>query len=272
MIIKPQRWIPQAISFGILVCFQIAAQAADVHLRVTPRFELSISGATLVAPDQGLWMIGTGWSEHRPQRESHASPTEVTTVDSWHVLNGVVETPDGPWQIEDQFRLLDDGLVQGRRRWTYAGDQPSGPVVLTIQFQVDAPESSSFRPFLPGINYFGNPSGTRVAAERVPTWTGQPGCEGLYEEHRYPMPFASVEADSTFVAALHSRPSQLPFGARRDLWWSLGLIQTPRGVALNLQSGPVASNGQRGTVKARQEKFLPYPRAHLTGIPPGTVI
>lgn len=257
------------LTFLILVC---RSNITAAELEVFPTIKMSIDGATLQAPEQGLWTIGTGWSNDGPKQESHADPSELKQLGPWSILSGVVETPDGKWKIEDQYRSLTNGVVQGQRRWTYLGDEPSGPVVLSIRFQVNEQGGQPLRPFLPGINYFGNPSGTRIASERVPTWTGEPGCEGLYEEHRFPFPFASIESDQSFTAALHSRPSMLPYGAREDLWWSLGLVQNESGVELNLQSGPVASNGQRGVVKARQKKFLPYPDAHLVKVAPGAVI
>ncbi|MEM9368943.1 MAG: hypothetical protein AAGD07_23370 [Planctomycetota bacterium] len=255
-----------------LTCATLSSPLVAAELELTPSLKISDGAASIEAPADGLWTIGTGWENDVAKLEHHAKATQVTQFGEWHILSGQVETPEGSWRVEDQYRSLDAGLVQGRRRWTYDGAKPSGPVVLSIRFQVDALSSEPLRPFLPGINYFGNPSGTRIASERVPTWTGDAGCEGLYEEHRFPLPFASVESDRSFVAALHSRPSVLPFAARDDLWWSLGLVQNESGVELRLQSGPVASNGTAGVVKARQRKFLPYPDAHLVGVPPGTVI
>lgn len=284
-------------SFRLTLERGIGCQPVDENDAAENRQSGSLCRVGLRAPESGLWTIGSGWEDNKSKLESHGNPVRFQRRGPWHVLSGEVETPAGAWQIEDQYRSLDNGLVQCRRRWTFAGDKPSGPVVLTIRFQVDALDGASLRPFLPGINYFSNPSGTRIAAERVPTWTGEVGCEGWYEEHRYPLPFASVEVDESFVAAIHSRPSPLPFGARDDLWWSLG-VQCSTGCqpenednksrqgdgstddeqggslcyVLSLQSGPVASNGKRGVVKARQKKLLPYPNAHLVDIPPGTVI
>lgn len=260
-------WIVLLV-FKLVVCEAVPA----AELRVSPAFQLVVDDAVVRAPSPGLWFIGTGWAENSYTAKSYGNPTNSIQRGPWYVLSGNVETPDGTWEVEDQYRILKSGLIQCKRRWTYLGEKPSGPVVLTIRFQVDHPDKGRLRPFLPGINYFGNPSGTRIAAERVPTWSGGPGCQGLYEEHRFPVPFASVESDMAFVAALHTRPSALPFGARDDLWWSLGLVQNDEGIELNLQSGPVSSNGQRGVAKARQQKFLPYPDSYLIGVKPHSVI
>ena len=267
---------------SVLGAFQSPSGAnAQTNWTATPLPKLTLPGAGTVGPcAEGLWSIGSGWQDDAPVRISYGKPDQTRIRGNWTVLTGTVETADGPWRIEDQYRQLEDGLVQAKRRWHYLGDKPSGPVVLTIEFQVtdDQPLRAEpivhapLRTFLPGINYFGNPSGTRIDPDRVPTWGGKPGEESLYEEHRYPLPFASVERDHKYVAALHSRPSTVPHGARDDLWWSLGLIETEQGTLLSLQSGPVASNGRRGVVKALQKKFLPYPSAHLISIPPDTVI
>jgi hypothetical protein len=198
---------------------------------------------------------------------------KTETLGRWTRLSGSMTTDDGVWAVQDQYRTIEKGIVQCKRRWHYQGAKPSGPTVLSIRFQVDrGANPNPLRSFLPGINYYGNPSGTRIDPSRVPTWSGKPGAEALYEEHRYPMPFACVERDGQFVAALHSRPSMLPHGGREDLWWSLGLVENEHGTELALYSGPVASNGRRGVVKARQTKFLPYHQAHLTSVPPDTVI
>lgn len=248
--------------------------AEEAKLSFEPSLNLEIAGGgSLTSPSEGLWSIGCGWEGDTAATVSHGDPEMATTLGEWTVLTGSVQTPDGSWEVQDQYRQLGEGLAQAKRRWTYQGKQPSGPVVLNIEFQVDRGDSKApLRTFLPGIQYFGNPSGTRIDTGRVPTWDAKPGAEGRYEEHRYPLPFASVERDRGFVAALHSIPSLLPHGARDDLWWSLGLVENAPGTKLSLQSGPVASNGISGVVKALQTKFLPYPNAHLVAVPPGTVI
>ncbi len=232
----------------------------------------AIPGAAIHSPEEGLWSIGTGWNSNGPAKWHHGSPAKSTKRGEWTVLSGIISTGDGQWTVSDQYRVDASGLVHAKRRWQYDGSKPSGPIVLSIRYATDRTEGKPLRPFLPGIQYYGNPSGTRIDASRIPTWAGNIGDEALYEEHRYPLPFAAAEQDGQFIAALHSRPSKLPHAARNDLWWSLGLIETEAGTELTLQSGPLASNGQRGVAKALQKAFLPYEHAHLVGIPPGTVI
>jgi hypothetical protein len=74
-----------------------------------------------------------------------------------------------------------------------------------------------------------------------------------------------------FGAALHTLPCPAPYGHRRDQWWSMGVQMSGQGPELVLLSGPCATNGQRSTVKALQQKFLPYDNAYLD-VPPGAVI
>jgi len=232
----------------------------------------AVSSAAIRSPQSGLWSIGTGWETEAPVTWHHADATDVAHRGEWTVVTGRVDTVDGPWSVTDTYRKNPNGLVGGKRRWRFDGDQPTGPVVLSIRLQTDRSGDEALKPFLPGIQYYGNPSGTRIDATRIPTWSGRVGEEAIYEEHRYPMPFAAAIGSGSHVAALHSRPSKLPHAARTDLWWSMGLIENATGTEIVLQSGPVATNGKRGSVKARQKSFLPYKHAHLTAIPPGTVI
>ncbi len=249
----------------------------DLSVPAAPLIQID-AGTAITTPRDGLWTIGSGWDNDAPSEYVHGSPDETLTLGDWTVHSGTIETADGTWRLTDEYRKTSVGQIQAKRRWHYQGEKPTGPVVLSIRFQVDRGENGiPLRPFLPGILYFGNPSGTRIDRERVPTWSGKPGAESWYEEHRYPLPFASVESNvpgggEGFVAALHSRPSILPHGARDDLWWSLGLTENQFGTELCLFSGPVASNGKRGIVKARQRTFLPYENAYLTAIEPDTVI
>ena len=128
--------------------------------------------ASITSPEEGLWSIGTGWTDDWAESWSHGSPTSRRRVGDWNVLSGKVVTGDGEWHITDSLRHVGDGIVEAKRRWRYDGSIPSGPVVLSIRFQVGRDSGSPpLRPFLPGINYFGNPSGTRIDSARVPTWS-----------------------------------------------------------------------------------------------------
>lgn len=125
---------------------------------------------------------------------------------------------------------------------------------------------------LPGILYYGNPSGSRSG--RVPVYEGKPGDMAFFEEHRYPMPYASIEwvgPAGRSGAALHTVPTPVPFGHRADQWWSLGLTAHQDGTELALLSGPCASNGRRSVIKAMQGGFIPYDDLYID-VPPGAII
>ena len=137
------------------------------------------SGSAIHSPDEGLWSIGTGWNNDAPAKWHHGSPTKSTKHGEWTVLSGIVSTVDGQWTLRDQYRVDAGGLVHAKRRWQYDGSKPSGPIVLSIRFAADRTEGKPLRPFLPGIQYYGNPSGTRIDASRIPTWTGIAGEQAL---------------------------------------------------------------------------------------------
>lgn len=223
-------------------------------------------------PPEGRWSIGCGWNEEAPDTWHHASAERTRSAGQWQIHEGTVTTPDGNWSIRDSERALPSGLRMLVRRWQYNGQKPTGPVTLSVRLQLNCEQP---KPFLPGIQYYGNPSGTRIDPNRVPIWIDQPGYAALYEEHRYPMPLTSVEysgADGEIrIVALHTLPCPVAYGAREDLWWSLGLVRTQNGIELTARSGQVATNRQAGFVKARQTKLLPYSDAYLTDIPPGAV-
>lgn len=241
-----------------------------------PRFQIEnqrvqiLSGTELIAqsPSQGLWSISCDWRDNWPANWQHAQPGKVTTEGEWTILTAELQACGGTWALQDAYRL-ENGLIHGLRRFTWKGTQPATHVTLSVRFEATA---DSAQPLLPGINYYGNPSGAR--SHRVPVSTGQPGEESIYEEHRYPMPFASLElhrGSELWGAALHSIPSPAPYGNRPDQWWSLGFVSQKGSTELTLRSGPAASNGQRSVIKGLQRGFMPYPDAWLT-VPPGAVI
>ena len=51
----------------------------------------------------------------------------------------------------------------------------------------------------------------------------------------------------------------------------MGAVELQSGTEVTLLSGPCASNGQRGVIRAVQPGFVPYPNTWLT-VPPGGII
>jgi hypothetical protein len=248
------------------------------------RVALEVEGATvLAAPPEGLWSIGTGWEDDWPRAWAHGDPREVIREGDWLVARGEVVTDAGTWEVRDAWRRKLPGLIEGVRRWTWRGESPSPPTVLSVRWLAPGRGRGVV---LPGILYHGNPSGRRSREEGWPglvaTWDGAVGERAFFEEHRFPAPFASLEWSDAFVdslglrffgrgAALHTFPSPAPFAAREDLWWSLGVWAREEGTELASLSGPVALNGEAGVVKSGQRDATPFPDAYLI-VPPGGVV
>ncbi|MBN1441699.1 MAG: hypothetical protein JXA90_03270 [Planctomycetes bacterium] len=263
---------------GLLACaLPVAASSLRAELDVRyaepgaegPVLVLGAGGEPLLAsPQEGLWSIATAWEDDWPGGWHHARPERRREEGPWTILEGRLQIPAGEWILRDACRREGDRL-RVVRRWEWRGREPLREVTLSVRFRVPA---RTRRVVLPGILYHGNPSGE--ASGRVPVFHGSPGEEAIFEEHRYPMPFASCEwgdAGSMRGAALHSLPSPVPRGSVRDQWWSLGVTAQDDSSELVLLSGPCASNGRRSVIKAVQPGFVGYPPAWLE-VMPGAVI
>ena len=238
----------------------LAAPLAAGDFRYNPaaaRVEILSGGsAVLASPAEGLWSVACDWRDGWPADWRHARPSSSRVEGDWTVLRAEAEACGAQWTFEDAYRPA-RGAVRVLRRFTWKGLAPGVKATLSVRFQ--APGARAV-PLLPGILYSGNPSG--AASGKVPVYTGRAGEQAIYEEHRYPMPFAFVELGGK-GAALHSVPSPTPFGNLRDQWWSLGLEALAGSTELLLLSGPCASNGKRSVIKALQSGFMPYDQAWL---------
>lgn len=262
--------------FILILCTTIpllAAQAGErPEFRVREGRAAVLAGGEVIAisPPEGLWSVACDWRDGWPADWAHGSPSAVVTEGEWTLLRGEIKACGGVWVLEDAYRP-EAGAIKGVRRFTWKGAQAAPKVTLSVRFQA---ASARANVLLPGILYFGNPSGARTSADRIPVYTGKPGEEVLYEEHRYPMPFAYVEMSRgarLWGAALHSIPSAVPYGNLPDQWWSLGVAAMSGATELTLLSGPCASNGRRSVIKAYQNRFAPYDNAWLN-LPPGAVV
>ncbi len=232
-----------------------------------PRAELKLADrVAITSPQEGLWSVATAWENGWPAHWQHAHPTSITQSGDWQIASGTLTLPEGKLELRDAYRI-EGNLVRCVRRWEWHGQTPLNQVTLSVRWNMH--QGQGAKPFLPGISYFGNPSGAKTNS-CVPIQTMTPGEESFYEEHRYAMPFASLE-NATHGVALHSIPS-MPAGAhKQDQWWTLGLATRETGHELTLLSGPCASNGQRNVVKARQGTFMAYPDTWLT-LRPGMIL
>jgi hypothetical protein len=245
------------------VDFRVAGDPGRCRVEI-----LSNDTPALSSPTEGLWSIATDWRDNWPADWHHARATQVERVGEWTVLKGTLDVGGGTWHLRDAYRLY-RGLVQCVRRYEWKGPEAATKCTLSVRYVAGATGAAAL---LPGILYYGNPSGARSG--RVPVFSGRPGEEALFEEHRYPMPFASIEYQAEGGlrgAALHSLPSPTPYGNVRDQWWSLGVVARDKTTELQLLSGPCASNGRRNVIKAIQPGFVPYGPTYLN-VAPGAII
>lgn len=224
----------------------------------------------LTSPPEGLWTVGLGWRDGWPERWVHAQVETTDHEAEWTIVRGTLQLENGSWVLEDAYRR-EGQVIHGRRRWTWTGTETLAEVTLTVRFQVQALPKPEV--LLPGIIYYGNPSGARSG--RVPVLRGEPEELAFFEEHRYPMPFAYVEAltpqQQRYGVSLHAVPTPTPYAHRADQWWSLGVRMLAHGTELALLSGPCAMNGRKSVIKGSRRELVPYDQAYLNVVP-GAVI
>ncbi len=262
------------ISITALGMLTACAEERSAELRIAQdggsyRVLIELNGQDLLSsPPEGLWSIATEWKDNWPGSWVHAKPTQIEHAGDWTILRGSLETPVGTWRLSDSYRPEGE-VIKCVRRFTWEGHETAKCVTLSARFDCRGRGSGVL---LPGILYYGNPSGAKSG--RVPVYSGRAGEEAVFEEHRFPMPYASLEwatGAGLRGAALHSLPSPVSCGNLEDQWWSLGLTVKEDGTEFVLLSGPCASNGMRSVIKASQRGFVPYNNAYLN-VQPGTII
>lgn len=250
----------------MLATILVGAMLNPILTATLDKVSVRVGDTTMSSPKEGLWSIATDWEAGWPTNWHHVNPVKLQTIGDWTIVQGQLSLAVGNLVLRDSYRL-ERGLVRCVRRFDWTGSKPLDKVTLSSRWFI--PGASKAKPLLPGISYSGNPSGAKMGG-CVPVQKMTEGEQSFYEEHRYPMPFASLEwADKG--AALHTIPSMPSGGQHADQWWSLGLVTKQDGIELALLSGPCASNGQTSVVKARQGSFMAYPDTWLTLQPGSTV-
>ena len=171
----------------------------------------SDQGEKLTMPSDGLWSIATNWKDDWPADWHHARPQAVQKSGDWTILSGTIKLQEGDWHFQDAYRQ-EGGRIKCIRRFEWHGEQALEKVTLSIRWKVN---SNNVQAFLPGILYYGNPSGERNGMHKVPVFHWNPGVAAIFEEHRYPMPFACLEWKNNEKyqgAALHTLPSPVTKG------------------------------------------------------------
>lgn len=241
-------------------------KAAD-YFQVT----LSEGGKTLLqSPPEGLWSVSAQWENNWCADWHHIQATELTEVGEWKVVTGQLFLPEGIMLLKDYYK--DEGeLVKCIRRFEWKGSKTLDQMTFSVRWQTPV---SKAKPFLPGIMYYGNPSGEKNGKSDVAWYHSKEGDQALFEEHRFTMPFSCVEwemEDNYYGAALHTVPSPVYRGNHFDQWWSLGLKTHQESTELQMLSGPVTYNNVKNTAKALQGSALTYGDTYVK-VMPNTVI
>ena len=243
---------------------------AKVHIgEDSNRLSLELDGRTIVTtPEEGVWSVATGWDEGWMCDWHHASAERVEQSGEWTVLHGKITLPQGELLLRDSYRYRGE-LLQGVRRYEWRGDVPLEKVTLSVRLAV---QGRSLMPCLPGILYYGNKNGAKVNPDIIPVYNATEGEFAIFEEHRYPMPFAMLEsAEGGYAAALHSVPSPVRGAVLSDQWWSMGVEAKGDCSEIVLYSGAIGYNGQHSVAKALQKRPMNYTDTYIT-LEPGQII
>ena len=223
----------------------------------------------VMAPEEGLWSVAAGWQDDWMCDWRHADPQKVEVVGDWTVLSGKMSFAGGQLILRDSYRQIRTGLVQCVRRYEWTGTETLPHVTLSVRWNMPG---ERMMPCLPGILYYGNSNGAKVNPEIIPVYEGRDGEFAIFEEHRYPMPFAMLEnaAEGT-AAAIHSVPSPVRGAVLADQWWSMGVVAKDGSSEFVLYSGPIGYNGRHSVAKALQKKPMRYADTWLD-LEPGRII
>ena len=225
--------------------------------------------AVLSVPSEGVWSIATAWENKWPALWRHASPSQMEQSGDWQIVRGEIALPKGVMKLRDSYRV-ENGMVHCIRRFQWTGKTDIDSLTLSVRWNVPGKELQAF---LPGIVYYGNPSGARNTPDCTARYSGKDGEKAIFEDHRYPMPFACLESFGAdkFGAVIHAVPSPLRDAKLFDHWWSMGVQAFTDHSELVLYSGPITYNNQPSIAKALQCGNLEYNNTYIK-MSPGQVI
>lgn len=251
---------------AVIMAFPAYSQFEIVDNR--PVFSLD-GDAVITAPDEGLWAIATSWQNDWMDGWHYANPTKCEQSGEWTILSGVIALEQGEMLVRDSYRKVREDLVQCVRRYEWRGKETLPTATLSVRLRMKGRE---MMPCLPGILYYGNKNGAKVNPNIIPVYNGREGEFAIFEEHRYPMPFAMLEsAADGYAAALHTVPSPVRGAVLADQWWSLGVEAGDGYTDFVMYSGPIGYNGVHSVAKALQRKQMHYADTYLS-IEPGRII
>ena len=210
----------------------------------------------LSIPADEYFAVAADFQERLPVKWHYGKIDHWEKVGNGVVFYGKIEIPEGVIQCRDCCEIK-NSLLHICRRWHYSGKCVK-KITLTYRFRQ---MRSSSDILLPGVLYYGNPSGKNTPG--VPYLNGTPGEMAFFEEHRIPMPFISAEKDGT-AGAIHFVPSPVPQAERTDTWWSCGVRYEKDFTELAGYSGFVSCNGQHGAIKNGQKVLIQLPGDGMT--------
>jgi hypothetical protein len=253
---------------GILIITVITADAQIGFVNNCPQFKLN--GTTLISPSsEGLWSVATGWNNDWMTEWHYANPEKMEQNGDWTILSGKMVFPQGILVMRDSYKEIRKDLVKCVRRFEWQGKDTLKHVTLTIRFQL---KGNHMQAFLPGILYYGNKNGAKINPNIIPVYNGQDGEFAIFEDHRYPMPFAMLEnASAKYAAAIHTTPSPVRGAVLNDQWWSLGVEAYNGHSDFVLYSGPIGYNKKHSVAKALQQSPMKYTDTYLN-LEPGRII
>lgn len=248
----------------------VAAFSATAQTYKAKPFSIALNGNTIVsAPAEGLWSVATDWQNDWMCDWYHASPERIEQVGQWSIVHGKIAFEQGELVLRDSYRQAENGLLHCIRRFEWHGSAPLEKVTLSVRLNV---AGEALMPCLPGILYYGNKNGAKVNSNIIPVYNATAGEFAIFEEHRYPMPFAMLEsAAGGYAVALHTVPSPVRGAVLNDQWWSMG-VEAQNGYSqIVLYSGAIGYNGQHSVAKALQKRPMRYADTYIT-LEPGQII
>ena len=244
-----------AMSGQVSIETQKGSNGLQLHLKADGKTYLS-------APEEGLWSIAHSVDDTKPIVWQSAAPSKVEKHGPWTLYLGELPMGDGKWELRDACRSEDE-RIRCIRRFEWHGKEILRDVVLSVRWLSTTEKTKVFQP---GLHFYGNLAGKKNSLVRSAHMEGKPGEFTIFEEHRFPMPFTSLEwkkGRNYYGAALHSIPSPAAFGNLPDQWWSMGAEYYKDHTELKLLSGPVGYNEQRAVIKFMQQRSAPYAGATL---------
>ena len=200
----------------ILLCIVVAGYA-QFSMNGQKGPEISVNGeVVLSAPEEGLWGVAAGWSHDWPTDWMYANPDSTVQSGAWTVAYGSLDFPNGKMLLRDSYRVRPNGLLQCVRRFEWKGEETLRNITLSVRLRM---KGKQLMPFMPGILYYGNKMGAKVNPNIIPVYEGKAGEFAIFEDHRYPMPFAMLEdAQAKRAAAIHVTPSPVRGAVLQDQW------------------------------------------------------